>query len=46
MLEWAPVAPALIFLAAVFFGALIDNGLRSLAPPGGAPWPKPSRSAP
>lgn len=38
MLEWAPVLPALIFLAAVFFAALVDNGLRSLAPPGGAPW--------
>jgi len=38
LLEWAPVMPALAFLAAIFFAALIDNGARSLAPPGGAPW--------
>jgi len=38
LLAWAPVLPALLFLAAVFFAALIDNGLRSLAPPSGAPW--------
>src|ERR1700730_2068645 len=38
LLQWAPVMPALAFLAAVFFAALIDNGARSLSPPGGAPW--------
>lgn len=35
---WAPVLPALVLLAALFFGALVDNGLRSLAPPAGKPW--------
>lgn len=35
---WAPVLPALAFLAAVFFAALLDNSLRSLAPPAPAPW--------
>lgn len=36
-MSWAPVLPALVFLAAVFFAALIDNGARSLSPPN-APW--------
>ena len=35
---WAPVLPALALLAALFFGALVDNGLRSLSPPAGRPW--------
>lgn len=38
LMSWAPVIPALIFLGAVFFAALVDNGARSLSPPGGAPW--------
>ena len=36
--KWASVLPALIFLIAIFFLALIDNGVRSLSPLSGAAW--------
>ena len=38
MRKWASVLPALIFLIAIFFLALIDNGVRSLSPLSGAAW--------
>src|SRR5690606_23037371 len=37
IMSWAPVLPALVFLAAIFFGAIADNSLRSISPPEG-PW--------
>jgi putative spermidine/putrescine transport system permease protein len=37
IISWAPVLPALAFLAAIFFAAIADNSLRSISPPEG-PW--------
>ncbi|HEY8368744.1 MAG TPA: ABC transporter permease [Thermodesulfobacteriota bacterium] len=37
-IAWGPALPALLFLVALFVAPLIDNGLRSIAPPAGAPW--------